>query len=100
MGDQDARGERLIRDIMAKDNVSWEDAQPRFEEIVSANRKGLFLYTLPSHLSTLTRFTLLPPSSLSTSPALGPPHPKHVAHTLKESLLSRSSPHGLQAIEF
>ena len=58
MGDQDARGERLIRDIMAKDNVSWEDAQPRFEEIVSANRKGLFLYTLPYKIGILSSLVL------------------------------------------
>jgi len=34
IGDQEAREERLIREIMAKDNISWEEAQPRFEEMV------------------------------------------------------------------
>jgi hypothetical protein len=47
MGDQEAREERLIRDIMAVDNVNWEEAQPKFDEIVAANRKGLFVASLP-----------------------------------------------------
>ncbi len=46
-GDQEAREERLIREVMAVDNVSWEDAQPRFLEMVRSNRKGLFAITLP-----------------------------------------------------
>ena len=58
MGDQDARGERLIRDIMAKDRVTWDEAQPKFEEIVMANRKGLFLYTLPYKLGILGSLVL------------------------------------------
>lgn len=58
MGDQDARGERLIRDIMANDGVTWEEAQPKFEEIVVANRKGLFLYTLPYKVGILGSLVL------------------------------------------
>eukprot|EP00599_Poterioochromonas_sp_BG-1_P009383 CAMPEP_0173152664 /NCGR_PEP_ID=MMETSP1105-20130129/12377_1 /TAXON_ID=2985 /ORGANISM="Ochromonas sp., Strain BG-1" /LENGTH=176 /DNA_ID=CAMNT_0014068407 /DNA_START=241 /DNA_END=771 /DNA_ORIENTATION=- len=46
-GDQDAREERLIREIMAVDNVSWKDAEPIFQKMVTSNRRGLFLYTLP-----------------------------------------------------
>lgn len=47
MGDQDAREERVIREVMAVENVSWNDAQPIFEKIVASNRRGLFLATLP-----------------------------------------------------
>jgi hypothetical protein len=47
MGDQDARSERLIREIMSVDNTSWEDSQSKFQEIVTANRRGNFLMTLP-----------------------------------------------------
>eukprot|EP00906_Rhabdomonas_costata_P020833 RCo030314 len=47
MGDQDAREERLIREIMAVDLVSWEEAQPTFRAIVDYNRKGLMITTLP-----------------------------------------------------
>lgn len=47
MGDQDAREERLIREIMSVDNVSWEDAQKTFQKMVVENRRGLFVSTLP-----------------------------------------------------
>ena len=58
MGDQDAREERLIRDIMAKDDVSWEDAQPRFDEIIAANRRGLFVSTLPYKIGICSSLVL------------------------------------------
>jgi hypothetical protein len=47
MGDQDAREERLIREILSVDNVSWEDAQKTFQNMVVENRRGLFVSTLP-----------------------------------------------------
>lgn len=47
LGDQEAREERLIRDIMTVDNCSWDVASKEFLKIVSANRKGLFIATLP-----------------------------------------------------
>lgn len=47
MGDQDARSERLIREIMAVDGVKWEDAKKTFSRMVTENRRGLFLSTLP-----------------------------------------------------
>lgn len=47
MGDQEAREERLIREIMSVDNCSWIDAQPRFLEMVSSNRKYLAFATIP-----------------------------------------------------
>ena len=58
MGDQDAREERLIRDIMAKDDVSWEEAQPKFEEIIAANRRGLFVSTLPYKIGIVSSLVL------------------------------------------
>lgn len=47
MGDQDAREERLIREIMSVENISWQEAQPIFDKMVESNRNGLFLATLP-----------------------------------------------------
>lgn len=54
MGDQEAREERLIREIMAVDSVSWEDAQPMFMNIVDANRANLMLITLPYKIGILS----------------------------------------------
>jgi len=47
MGDQEAREERVIREIMSVDNLSWEKAEVKFYELAMFNRKGLFLATLP-----------------------------------------------------
>lgn len=47
MGDQDAREERMIREIMSVDCVSWEDAEKTFQKMVAVNRQGLFVSTLP-----------------------------------------------------
>jgi hypothetical protein len=79
-GDQEAREERLIREIMHVRNISWDEAQvrregmllcavcaacpalpanalprlpppqPEFAKIVACNREGLFLNTLPYKL--------------------------------------------------
>ncbi len=46
-GDQEAREERVIREVMAVDNVEWEEAHKKFLDIVRSNRRGLFLATLP-----------------------------------------------------
>ena len=54
MGDQEAREERLIREIMAVDNVSWKDAQPTFTNILKSNRKSLFFATLPYKIGIVT----------------------------------------------
>jgi len=47
LGDQDAKEERLIREIMSVDNVDWRAAQPAFLKIIASNRAGLFVATLP-----------------------------------------------------
>jgi hypothetical protein len=47
LGDQEAREERLIREIMAVDNKSWKEAEETFLKIVESNRKHLFISTLP-----------------------------------------------------
>ena len=46
-GDADARGERVIREIMASDNIPWDEAYPKFVNIANSNRKDLFMATLP-----------------------------------------------------
>lgn len=40
MGDQEAREERVIREIMSVDNLSWEKAEVKFYELAMFNRKG------------------------------------------------------------
>lgn len=54
MGDQEAREERLIREIMSVENCSWEDAQPIFDKMVQSNRRGLFVATLPYKIGIMT----------------------------------------------
>jgi len=40
MGDQEAREERVIREIMSVDSISWEKAEVKFYELAMFNRKG------------------------------------------------------------
>lgn len=54
MGDQEAREERLIREIMRVDDVDWEAAQPRFQEMMEANRRGMWLATFPYKVGLVT----------------------------------------------
>jgi len=56
-GDQDAREERVIREIMAVDNVEWPAARQTFLKIVDANRRGLFFATLPYKVGITVSFT-------------------------------------------
>ena len=42
-----AHRERLIREIMAKDDVSWDSAQPSIQEIERANKEYMSIGTLP-----------------------------------------------------
>ena len=46
-GDQEAREERLIREIMRVDNVDWSDANKMLERMKKDNRKNVFFFTLP-----------------------------------------------------
>jgi len=46
-GNQEAVEERLIREIMAKDEIEWDAAKERFKEIEAANKSGMALATLP-----------------------------------------------------
>jgi len=46
-GDHDARKERLIREIMAVDELSWDDAQPKIKEIANATHQGISLAVFP-----------------------------------------------------
>jgi hypothetical protein len=46
-GDQEAREERVIREIMSVDNIEWDKAQEKLGLIKTANRRGLSLITLP-----------------------------------------------------
>jgi len=47
LGDQEAREERLIREIMSVENLSWKDAQNILFQMMKSNRHGLFIATLP-----------------------------------------------------
>ena len=46
-GDHGARVERLVRDIMAVDQVTWDQAQEKLMEITRVNRQGMYLATMP-----------------------------------------------------
>lgn len=45
-GDQEAREERLIREIMCVDGVTWDSALPTFKEMVTENRRFLVTISL------------------------------------------------------
>jgi hypothetical protein len=57
MGDQGAREERLVREIMAVDEVAYEVAQSTLERIKTSNRKGLVWQTLPYKIGIATAVT-------------------------------------------
>ncbi|EKX46541.1 hypothetical protein GUITHDRAFT_162980 [Guillardia theta CCMP2712] len=46
-GDSAACKERLLREIMAVDKVTWDDAHQRLFEIEESNSRGLGLFTMP-----------------------------------------------------
>ncbi len=46
-GDHDAARERLSREIMLVDGVSWADSQQKLDEIEASNKKFMFIGTLP-----------------------------------------------------
>jgi hypothetical protein len=50
LGDQNAREERLIREIMKKEQCDWFAAQPIFETIHAQNRKFQGLINLPYYI--------------------------------------------------
>mmetsp|Transcript_1266 Transcript_1266/g.3821 ORF Transcript_1266/g.3821 Transcript_1266/m.3821 type:complete len:246 (-) Transcript_1266:86-823(-) len=52
-GDPDAIRERMVRDIMFVDGVTWEAAQPTVAEIEKSARSGLFLVRFPYRVGIL-----------------------------------------------
>ena len=66
LGNQDARRERLLREIMRVDKLNRHEAFPKFREIVNANRQGLLLATLPQRLG----ITIAVGSSIFCLPAV------------------------------
>jgi hypothetical protein len=46
-GNHEAHRERLLREIMNVDNVSWKDAHKKLEEMEAANKKTMFIATMP-----------------------------------------------------
>lgn len=63
-GEQEAKEERLIREIMRVDDISWEEAQPKFETMKKDNRKGMYIATLPYKIglytATFSAFACIP----------------------------------------
>lgn len=53
-GDHGARAECVVREIMAVDGQSWEEAQPRFAEIEAAARSGLAMTKFPYQAAIVT----------------------------------------------
>ena len=56
-GDQEAREERVIREIMAVDKVEWPTARQTFLDVLAANRRFLFVATIPYKVGILCSFT-------------------------------------------
>ncbi|GMH66901.1 hypothetical protein TrRE_jg9360, partial [Triparma retinervis] len=46
--------ERLIREVMAVDEVDWDEAHLKFSEISSSNQQGMLLQTLPYYAGITT----------------------------------------------
>jgi len=46
-GEHGAHRERLLREIMSVDGVSWNDAHTKLEEMEGVNKKMMFLATVP-----------------------------------------------------
>jgi len=53
-GNQDAVKERLIREIMSKDEIDWDEANTKFAEIEKANMSGMLIHTLPYKIGIVT----------------------------------------------
>jgi hypothetical protein len=56
-GDHDAACERLTREIMYVDNVSWEDALPKLDELEKANKELMSIGTLPYKIGLVSSLT-------------------------------------------
>ena len=56
-GDSDAKEERLIRNIMAVDDVEWVEAKKTFDKIRADNRAGSGMYKLPYYVGITTAVT-------------------------------------------
>jgi len=53
-GDFAARKERLLREIMSVDDVSWDDAHLTLNKMDQDNNKGMWLFTLPYKVGITT----------------------------------------------
>lgn len=53
-GDHDAHAEMLTRNIMAVDGVSWDEAQPRLQEIFALSTSGSSITFLPHKIGVVT----------------------------------------------
>ena len=58
MGDQEAREERLIREIMVVDGLDWNAAHIKFQAVVETNREGLFMATMPYRIGIGTALAM------------------------------------------
>lgn len=58
-GDHDAKMEVLIRNIMAVDRVSWDDAQPRMKQIEVKAMEGIGLTFMPHKIGVVCSGTNL-----------------------------------------
>lgn len=56
-GDQDAREEKLKREIMAVDDVEYAECHVRFQEMKKANKEGMAIGTLPYKVGILMGVT-------------------------------------------
>eukprot|EP00293_Proteomonas_sulcata_P007526 CAMPEP_0184289506 /NCGR_PEP_ID=MMETSP1049-20130417/1966_1 /TAXON_ID=77928 /ORGANISM="Proteomonas sulcata, Strain CCMP704" /LENGTH=287 /DNA_ID=CAMNT_0026596355 /DNA_START=148 /DNA_END=1011 /DNA_ORIENTATION=- len=56
-GDHQAHRERLIRNIMDVDQLDWDSAQPKLDEIEAANKAHMWFFTLPYKVGIFTSVT-------------------------------------------
>jgi hypothetical protein len=54
LGDQDARAERLIREIMDVDSLEWKDARIIFKSMARFNRTCMMFPALPYKIGIAT----------------------------------------------
>ena len=57
LGDPEARKERLVREIMAVDNVEWPEAEVQLQTMIASSKRGFFFATLPQRWGIVVSVT-------------------------------------------
>ena len=70
LGDQEARRERLVREIMSEDEIEYPAAEAVMHEMASYNQRCLLFPTLPYRLGILVAVRSRSKSAIRLSPAM------------------------------